>query len=352
MLENILGFELFGNNIIQYLLYFGIIMISVVGAKAVYWLFSKLFLSFTQKTKTQLDDLIVEALQGPVVFAVLLAGFYFGKTVLMLSQASLETYGQISYIGLIILISWSVMRLLDSVLQNYIAPITKSSKSKFDDTLFPVVKSLVNFSIIAITIIVILQNLGFQVTGLVAGLGIGGLAFALAAQDLLGNMFGGAAIITDKPFQIGDRVKVDGQDGTVKKITLRTTTLKTFGGTTVVMPNKKIADSTLENVSKEKMRRVLMVLGLTYSTSAKQLEQAKEIITKIIKKHQQVDDSLYVTFNNFGPFSLDIQVIYYIKDLDNILLVKDDINMTIKIEFDKAKLDFAFPTQTIHMAKN
>jgi len=313
---------------------------------------SKTFLSFTQKSKTRLDDLLVESLHGPVVFSILLLGLTIGIKLLELTDSGLVIYNRIIGVGVTIAVAWFIMRIVDAIIRNYIAPLTKKSKSKFDDTLFPIIKSLVDFSIIAITLIVILQNLGIQVTGLIAGLGIGGLAFALAAKDMLGNMFGGAAILADKPFQVGDRVKVDGQDGHVKKITLRSTTLKTFGGTTVVMPNSRIADSTLENVSSEKMRRVKIILGLTYSTTSKQLEKAKKIVEKIIKDHTTVDDKVFVTFSNFNSSSLDIQVIYYIKDLDNILAIKDEVNMAIKKAFDKEKLDFAFPTQTIHIAKN
>ena len=351
MFENILGYQLFGNNVMQYALFLGVILLSIIVAKIAFWLFSKTFLVFTKKTKTQLDDLLIQSLQGPIILAILLGGLQVGTRFLVLTDAGRVTYNKILGVGIIITIAWFIMRIVNAILKNYIAPLTKKSKSKFDDTLFPVIKSFVNFTIIALALIIILQNLGIQVTGLVAGLGIGGLAFALAAQDLLSNMFGGAAIVTDKPFQVGDRLKVDGQDGTVKKITLRSTTLKTFGGTTVVMPNKRIADSTLENISSEKMRRVLLILGLTYNTSSKKLEQAKTIIKKIIAEHDTVDNTVSVTFNNFGPYSLDIQVIYWIKDLNNILAIKDDINMAIKTEFDKAKLDFAFPTQTIHIEK-
>lgn len=351
MIQDILGKTLLGNNIVQYVLFLGVVIIAFILAKAAYWLFSKTFLALTKKTKTRLDDLIVEALQGPIVFAIILAGLHYGKNILSFTESGLTSYNQFLSIMLTLVIAWFLIKISNAFLKNYIQPLTKKSESKFDDTIYPVIKNLLNFAIIIITIILILQNLGFQVTSLVAGLGIGGLAFALAAQDLLGNMFGGAAIVTDKPFKVGDRVKVDGQDGFVRKITLRTTTLETFGGTTVVMPNKRIADSTLENVTSEKMRRVVLNLGLTYDTPPKKIKQAQEIVRKIIKKHQDVSDNTLISFNEFGPSSLDIMVIYYIKDLDGILRVKNEINMEVLTEFNKAKLNFAFPTQTIHLEK-
>lgn len=344
--------NIFGEQTIQYVIFITILSFAIIGAKLVYWLFSKILFAFTKKTKTILDDLLVDALQKPVILIVLVAGFRYATTFLTLTEFSQTIFVKIFEVGMTISIAWGLMRITDAILQNYIAPLAAKSKSKVDDTLFPVVKSLVNFTFIVVTIIIILQNLGYEVTGLVAGLGIGGLAFALAAQDLLSNMFGGAAIVTDKPFHVGDRVKVDGQDGTVKKITLRSTTLKTFGGTTVVMPNKRIADSTLENVSSEKMRRVRMVIGLTYDTSTVKLNKAKKILETIVKKNTVVDDKVSVTFNNFGPSSLDIVVIYWIVDLENILSIKDQINMAIKEQFDEEQLDFAFPSQTIYLEKN
>ena len=351
MLENIFGYELAGNNVVQYIFFVGVMILSVILAKIVYWIFSKTLLALTAKTKTRLDDLLVGALQGPVIFVVLIGGLQFGSRFLLLTESGQETFSKIIGVGVTVAISWLLMRITNAILENYIKPLTQKSKSKFDDTLFPVVRSLVDFAFIAVTVVIVLQNLGYEVSGLIAGLGIGGLAFALAAKDLLSNMFGGAAIITDKPFQIGDRVKVDGQDGRVKKITLRSTTLKTFGGTTIVMPNQKIADSTLENVSSEKMRRIRIVLGLTYDTTTPQLKKAKKLLEKIVKDHVTVDDKVSVSFNNFGPSSLDILVIYWIKDLNNILNIKDEINMAIKLEFDKAKLNFAFPSQSIYIEK-
>lgn len=351
MIENILNAQLLGNNIVQYTLFIGVVFVSVFLAKVVYWLFAKVFHALTRNTKSRLDDLLVEALHSPVIFAIVLLGLYYGRSLLSFSESGLEYYNQFLMVCLILIASWFVIRVSNAFLKNYIQPLTKKSKSKFDDTLYPVIKNLLNFAIIVITIILILQNLGYQVTSLVAGLGIGGLAFALAAQDLLGNMFGGAAIVADKPFKVGDRVKVDGQDGFVRKITLRTTTLETFGGTTVVMPNKRIADSTLENVTSEKMRRIKVDLGLVYDTTPKQLEKAKEILHAIVKKHDDVSDTAFIAFNNFGPSSLDIMFIYYIKDLEGILRVKDDINFEILREFTKAKLTFAYPTQTIYLEK-
>ncbi|MGM5480066.1 MAG: mechanosensitive ion channel family protein [Nanobdellota archaeon] len=350
-MADLLSLTIAGNTIIQYLLFLGVIILSFVGVKIVYFLFEKIFLSLASKTKSQLDDILIKALRKPIVFGVVIVSFHYARQLLVLSSKVDSIYTQIITVLIIFDCAWFIVRLSNGFIKNYVSPLTESPKYKIDETIYQTLIRLVNVLVYAIALVVILQNLGVKVTGVVAGLGIGGLAFALAAQDIIGNMFGGAAVIMDKPFKVGDRVKVAGQDGFVSKISLRTTTLETFGKTHVVMPNKTIADSVLENVSREDMRREKLVVGLEYGTSAKDLEKAKKILKNIIVKNSKTDDESMVHFVNFGSSTLDVQVIYWIKDLSDILGTKDEVNMVVKKEFDKQGLSFAFPTQTIHVQK-
>jgi len=350
MLENTLGYQIGGNNIVQLGLFLLIIFLSLVAVKIMYVLFKKIFKAVTKKTKTMLDDILVEALESPVIFAMFLGGIYFGRGVLTLSETMLVRYNIFLSSFVIINITWFVVRIVDALMLNYFHPKAKS-KVKIDQTLYPLIKKLVNFAILAIAFIVLIQDWGYNVSSLVAGLGIGGLAFALAAQDVLSNMFGGAALVTDKPFKIGDRIVVSGKDGFVKEIGIRTTILETFDGTHVVIPNKNIADSVLENISRERARRVKLILGVEYATSTEKLEEAKKVLAEIVKENEKTDDKSLIHFTNFGSSSLDIQVIYWIKDLDNILTVKDEINFKIKAKFEEIKVEFAFPSQTVYLKK-
>lgn len=336
---------------IRYLLFLVVLVVTFIGIKIIYYLFSKVFSVLTQKTKTKLDDIIVKSLEKPITLLVLVAALKYGEPLLVLGAKGVAIYDPILESILIFAIGWFVIRLADALLETYIKPLTAKSKSKLDDTLLPLLKGIINFFLYAIIIIVIVQNLGFEITGLVAGLGIGGLAFALAAQDILANLFGGAAVIADRPFEVGDRIVLDGNDGFVKKIGMRTTTLETFDGTMIVLPNKKMADSVLENISRERARRTKVILGVEYSTSAVKLEKAKKILAKLVVDNKSTDDKSLVHFKSFGPSSLDIQLIYWIKDLDNILAARDEINFGIKKEFEKAKIEFAFPSQTIYVKK-
>ena len=351
MVDVLSNITLFGNNIVQYLLFIGILLVAYFGTRIVYYLFEKVFSVLASKTTSKLDDLIVDSLRRPVTYAVVLAGIWYGRLVLTLSESALNTYSIIVSTLLVLVITFFVIRIADSLLAHYLDPLAKSSSSAIDDTAFQVFRRLLNVVIYIIAIVIILQNFGYKVTGLVAGLGIGGLAFALAAQDILGNMFGGGAVLVDKPFKVGDRIKVAGQDGFVKKISLRSTTIETFGRTHIVMPNKSVVDSVLENVSREDMRRDKVVVGLEYATSAKDLKKAKELLKRIIANNDNTAEECMVHFINFGPSSLDLQLIYWISNMDDILGVMDEVRMAIKTEFDKAGYSFAFPTQTIHLNK-
>jgi MscS family membrane protein len=250
-----------------------------------------------------------------------------------------------------IAVTWFIVSFVDALLANYLLPYAQQSSSKLDDTLFPLVKGLVNFALYAIAIIFIIQYLGYEVTGLLAGLGIGGLAFALAAQDVLSNFFGGAAVITDKPFKVGDRILLSGNDGFVRQIGMRSTTIETFDGTMIVVPNSTVASSVVENISAERARRVKVILGVEYGTSTKKMMMAKELLTQIVLDDKCTEDRSLVHFTAFGPSSLDIQLIYWIKDLDNILSTKDAINFAIKDAFEKHRISFAFPSQTVYVKK-
>ena len=184
-MADILNLVVWGNNIVQLALYMGILLAAILGTKIVYWLFKKVFRTLASKTKTQLDDLIVDALEKPVIFATFLLGLFFGKQVLTLSEIALEWYTRIFEVLVIISITLFTVKIVDALLANYIQPIAARSRSTKDDMAFPILKRLINFFIYVIAIVFIIQHLGYNVTGLVAGLGIGGLAFALAAWTKL-----------------------------------------------------------------------------------------------------------------------------------------------------------------------
>ena len=183
----------------------------------------------------------------------------------------------------------------------------------------------------------------------VAGLGVAGMAFALAAKDSLSNLFGGFTIFTDKPFSLKDRIKIGGFDGSVTEIGLRSTRLKTLDGRIVTIPNSKISDNSVENISSEPSRKVVVNLGLTYDMDDAKIERAMAVLREIAEEHKEdVEDDFAVGFNEFGDFALNVVFVYRITKGSDILGTQTSVNMAILKRFNAEGLEMAFPSQTIY----
>jgi len=325
-----------------------IILLAVIIGKITMWIIKTIVKKLTAKTKTKLDDILIDMAEEPLVFAIVLAGISIGLHTLNLSRGLNKVINTAYYILIIFNIAWLINRLFDAFVNEYLSPLVEKSESDFDDQLLPIIRKGVKASIWIIAIIVGLNNAGYDVGAVLAGLGIGGLAFALAAQDSIANLFGGFTIFADKPFKVKDRVKIEGFDGFIQEIGIRSTRLKTLEGRIVTIPNSKFTDRPVENVSSEPSRKIKLNLGLTYDTSDKNMEKAITILKDIIANNPSTEEEHYVSFNAFGDFSLGILLIYYIKHECDILNTQTTINLEILKQFNKNKLEFAFPTQTIY----
>lgn len=390
--------EYYGNTILDYSVALGIILGAIIAGKLLYWLSSNVLKKITAKTKTNLDDIIVDKVEEPVLFgAVMGACWYainrlnFGMsryTVEKYTEVYTKNYGAppsqehlaevtqvdktVEAIGgipqtfveypywenfvhhlfgflIIVNITWLIVRLLDALIEEYIVPLTEKTKSDLDDQLLPLFRKGMKVIIWSLGIIVGLNNAGYDVGAIVAGLGIGGLAFALAAQDTVKNFFGGIMIFADKPFQVGDRIVVGGIDGTVKEIGIRSTRVQTLAGRIVTIPNSKFSDDAVENIDREPTRKIILNLGLTYDMTPEKMERAMEVLKEIAKQNvENIEEDISVGFNAFGDFSLGIIFIYYIKKGADILQTQTDINLEILKRFNAEGLEMAFPTQTVH----
>ncbi|MBC8500634.1 MAG: mechanosensitive ion channel family protein [Nanoarchaeota archaeon] len=341
----------FGNTIFDYLIFFAIIVGSLIVGRAVFYISKRVLRKKAEISKTKIDDILVEAMEKPLVFLIFIIGFIIALKTLNLSPSISKIFSNIVQIILTINIFWFVIYFVDALLIHYITPLASKTKSELDDALLPVVRRLVKVTLIVIAVIIIIDNFGYDVTSLIAGLGIGGLAFALAAKDMLANLFGGMSILTDKPFKLGDRIKIEDYDGWVREIGLRTTKMETLDGFQLIVPNAKIADTILQNVSREKSRKVKATIGVEYDTPMRKMEEAKKILEDVVLKNKDTENRSIVSFKEFGDSSLNFLVIYWIKNLDNILNAKHNINMEIKKRFEKAKIEMAFPTRTVYLKK-
>ncbi|PIN79772.1 mechanosensitive ion channel protein MscL [Candidatus Woesearchaeota archaeon CG10_big_fil_rev_8_21_14_0_10_34_8] len=350
-ITQILSMTFFDNTILSYLIFFGIIAVSIIGGRILYYIAENIIMALTKKTETVLDDMLLEVCKHPVVFLIFIVGFYIAYHTLTLTVAVEETFFNTVLVLFIVNLTWFFTRLLDGIIKYYVGPWAKTTHTDLDDTLLPILRKLGKVFLVLIAAIIVLDKFGYNVASLVAGLGIGGLAVALAAQETLSNMFGGITIISDKPFKLGDRIKISGNDGFVKEIGIRSSKMKTLDGSELIIPNSTIAKEIIENVTREEARRIKFTVGVVYDTSTKKLEKAISIIKDIVKKHNSTKDEAFVYFDAFADSSLSITAIYWIKDLDKIFDTKSEINFEIKKQFEKEKLEFAFPTRTIYNKK-
>lgn len=347
-MEAFLTKTFYGNTIGQWALAMAIIIAALVMGKILYWFFKGFLNKLTQKTKTKLDDIIVDMIEEPIIFALTLAGIWLGLSRLNFPEAFQQWVGNGLQFLVVLCVTWLVARLLNSLFIHYLAPLAEKSENDLDDQILPIVRKGTTMAIWAIGVIVALNNAGYDVGAVLAGLGIGGLALAMAAKDTVSNIFGGFTIFTDRPFTLNDRVKVAGFDGNIKEIGIRSTRLQTFSGSVVTIPNSKFAASAVENVTAEPSRKIAINLGLTYDTSADGIEQAMAILKEICAANSSLEEKVSVGFNAFGDFALNIKLTYYIKTGEDILGTETAINLEIMRHFNEAGLEMAFPTQTLH----
>jgi len=343
--------EFYYNTISEWAIALGILLASFILAKLIYWIFGNVIKKLTEKTKSRIDDVVVDTLQQPVVFGLTIFGLWYGIHQLMFPENINTWINNVYHVLTAITVTWLIARLVDAVIKEYLIPLAEKSDSDMDDQMIPVVRKGLRAAIWILGIIVALNNAGYDVAALLAGLGIGGLALALAAKDTVANIFGGIMVFTDKPFKINDRVKIGGFDGTIIEIGIRSTRLKTLEGRIVTIPNSKFTDGMVENVTLEPWRKVVLNIGLVYETPASKMEKAMELLKEIASANAGIEEEPVVGFNKFGDSALGILFIYYIKKGAAILTTQSEINLAIMQQFEEHGLEMAYPTQTVYTKK-
>jgi len=247
-----------------------------------------------------------------------------------------------------VLIALSVVDLLADALDRR----ADATETRMDDQLIPLLRRAAKMVVIAIGTLFVLQNLSVDVSSLLGSLAIGGLAFSLAAKDTLANLFGSVTIFTDKPFQIGDWVIVDGVEGSVEEVGFRSTRIRTFHDSQVTLPNSTVANATIDNMGRRRYRRFKVVLGLTYDTTAEQMEAFIAGVRASIEANEFTrKDNFEVAFNGMGAHSLDVLVYcFFATDAwSNELRGKQQMMLEWMRVAREVGVEFAFPTQTLHL---
>ena len=332
------------NSIMSVFLSVGILISAIIIGKVLYWAIGKFVKTFAEKTKAGLDDILVDKLEEPVVYGIVILGFYWGFNRLHFTDSVDEFFASVFMIIFILNVTWLIARVVDSMVEEYVVPMVEKSDSDLDDQLLPVMRKTMKAVLWIFGIIIALSNSGFDVAALIAGLGIGGLALALAAQDTVKNIFGGIMVFIDKPFKMKERIKVNGMDGFVEEIGVRSTRLRTLEGRLITIPNGQFSDNAVENVTKEPTRKVKINLGLTYETTPDKMAEAMDILRDIVATNPKLTDDILVSFNSWGDFAMGILFIYYIANEDDIFTAQSEVNMEILRRYNKAGLDFAYPT--------
>lgn len=338
----------YGNTVLTWTTSLAIIVLSALLSKVIYWLLSRIVRAFTSRTETNLDDIIVDMVEEPLVFAIIATGIWFGLSLLVLPVMAASAVSHSYSIILALLIGWMIARLFDAFYLEYLVPWASKTENDLDDQLMPILRKGVKMTIWILAIIIGLNNAGYDVAALIAGLGIGGLALAMAAKDTVSNIFGGFTIFTDKPFRLKDRIVVAGYDGTVEEIGVRSTRIKTLAGRMVTIPNAKFADAPVENISVEPSRKIVLDLGLTYDTAPEKMQDAMDILKTINDANSNTEEKSVIAFNGFGDFAMNIMFVYYISKGSDIAGTQTEINMEILKRFNESGLEFAFPTQTLY----
>ena len=346
MLEN----ELWGNTIENWGISILIILGAIIIVKLLSLLGKKVIKPFVTGTDNHLDDVIFYSLEAPVKFAIILLGIWIAIHRLVYPDSFVKVVDNAYSILIVLDITWFFGRLFSSLLQVYWGKQSNGQANK----MMPIIKRTILVIVWLIGIVMALSNVGVNISALLGTLGIGGIAFALAAQDTVKNVFGTFTILTDKPFSIGDTIRVDSYEGTVVDVGVRSTKIMNYDKRIITFPNYKITDTSIVNISSEPMRRVVLNLGLTYDTTSEKMKEALELLKSIPKRVENVSSNpsdIVAVFTEYSDSALVIMYIYFIEKQGDILGVTSNMNMEILAAFNKAGLNLAFPTRTVYIRK-
>jgi len=307
----------------------------------------------TQKTETKLDDLLLDVLNGPIKVVVFVIFLNIGMGIFRWPPVVAAALAKGMIIILACSLTYMVLKIIDLLLGVWRRRAARPEDEQFHKQLFPIIRRTLKVFTIIVALLVTAQNLGINITGLLASLSIGGLAVGLAAQDTLANMFGAVAVLLDKPFRVGDRIQLDSVDGVVEAIGFRSTRVRNLDGHLVTIPNKTIGGATITNITERSSIRTVMNLGITYDAGSDRIQKAIEILNDIFRNHPNTRE-VSVGFNKFADSALNIQVVHWWNNADGQaqLAGLQELNLAIKRRFDEAGIKFAFPSQTIYVKQD
>ncbi|AEL24537.1 mechanosensitive ion channel family protein [Cyclobacterium marinum] len=347
MLEEYLKLEFWNNTAKDYLIATGIIVIGILIVR----IFKKTLLqkikSLTEKTSTNFDDYLVAAIEKFVIPALYISIVFFGIRTLSISDG----FRYILSNAHKVILAYYIVRLVSSVLILLLKTWVREQENGEEKVKqIGGIILIINVLIWGLGILFLFDNLGYDVTAIVTGMGIGGIAVALAAQNILGDLFNYFVIFFDRPIEIGDFIVIDDKNGVVEKIGIKTTRVKTLSGEQLVIANSDLTSSRIHNYKKMQRRRILFGVGVTYETSNEDLKRIPGILKEIVN-HQQPITFDRAHFKEFGDSSLNFEVVYYIEDAayNTYMDIQQQINFEIFDRFQEMGISIAFPTRTLYV---
>ncbi len=348
-MQELLNYKIFENTVLQYLIAFGSFFIGIL----IVFIFKKFILNrfkkWAAKTETKLDDLLIRATEKSLIPIICWGIFYASVHTLIISN---DVKTGLNLVGTIFITFFVVKAVISSTTILLGSYVKKSDDTARREAQLKSINGLIKIVIWVIALLFILDNFGVQISAVVAGLGIGGIAVALAAQAVLGDLFSYFVIFFDRPFEVGDFITVGDKVGTVEKIGIKTTRLRALGGEILIFSNTDLTNSRVHNFKKMERRRIVFNFGVTYQTTAQQLKKIPQIVKGIIEKQQgTVFDRGH--FANYGDFSLRFEFVYFVTNSDYLryMDVQQEINLGIYEAFEKEGINLAYPTQTLYVNK-
>lgn len=335
-----------GNSLQQWVTAVGIFLVLIVAARILKTIVFKRIKKFSEKTASTLDDFIVHLLQVSIMPLLYVLAFYFGVRYLILpSQAE-----RLIHAAFITVTTYFIIHGISHLFSYLISRFTKGdgTQEKQAKGILLIVKIFLWLG----GVVFLLDNLGYNITTIVTGLGIGGIAIALAAQAVLADLFSYLVIFFDKPFEAGDFIVVGDKSGTVEYIGIKTTRLRTLAGEQLIMSNTDLTNSRVQNYKRMDRRRVLLTIGVVYETEPEKLERIPAIVKEIIDAQPGVlFDRTH--FTGFGDFSLNFEIVFYVLTADYLIFMDCQQAFCLQLfrRFDAEQIGFAYPTQKLLLAK-
>ena len=348
-MQNFFKYEIFGNTVLHYCISLGIFFITFIAIVLCRKILLRRLEKWAEKTATGVDDFLLQVIDKKLLPVGYVVAFYLGIQGLKLNPI---VHKAVNILLLVLLTVLGIRFLMAVIIYGIETFWIKREEDVSRQHALKIIVNITKVIVWGLAIAVLLDNLGVKITPLVAGLGIGGVAVALAARAILSDLFSCFCIYFDRPFEIGDFIIVGDYLGVVEYIGIKTTRLRSLSGEQVVFSNTDLTNSRVRNYKRMERRRVVFKIGVTYQTDNQHLKEISTIITGIIKS---IEDTVFdrAHFFAFGDFSLVFEVVYYVlsSDYNKYMDIQQEINIRMKEEFEKRGIEFAYPTQTLYLSR-